>query len=368
MSLRPLLLAFAFTLLALPVTAQTTPDATASTAPVKIGAYYFDGWNPQASHVTDRLKTEFANREPVWGWMDDTPAVMQQQIDLAANGGLSFWSFCWYWPEYGGPESPLNNALALYLQAPNRARLQFCLMVANHSGYRIGPKDWPAVSAAWIALFKQPTYLTVDGKPLLIFFSTGELLKAFGSPAAVSAAFDQLRADARAAGLPGVSIAACTLPGPQNGWPDLEPLRACGFDVFTGYNYSGAGRTDPVGKEQHFADLIPAHEKIWDLFAQNGQRPCIPLVTIGFDRRPWELPSDPDAKHGLYYPDRTPALVEQIIAQAVTWVKANPTHATAERLVLLYAWNENGEGGYLTPTKAEGSVYLDTVNQALQAK
>jgi hypothetical protein len=31
----------------------------------------------------------------------------------------------------------------------------------------------------------------------------------------------------------------------------------------------------------------------------------------------------------------------------------NPTKTTKERIVLLYAWNENGEGGYLMPTKGD---------------
>lgn len=362
MCIRYSLFALIAAFLLLPAGAQSPVN----TPPAKIGAYYFDGWNPQASHVSERLKTEFANREPVWGWQDDTREIMEQQIDFAAKAGLSFWSFCWYWPETGGPSSPLNNALALYLEAHNRSRLQFCLLVANHGGFRIGPKDWSAVSAQWIALFKQPTHLTVDGKPLLIFFSPRELLNAFGTPEAVKAAFDQLRADAKAAGLSGVSIAACTTPGPENGWTDLAPLRACGFDLFTGYNYVGAGKVTPNTKAQVFADLIPGHEHVWDAFAQRGERPYIPVVTTGWDKRPWEAVDAPDSKQAIYYPDRSPAIVGQFVGKAIAWVKANPSHATAERLILLYAWNENGEGGFLTPTKAEGTAYLDAVTKALR--
>ena len=402
------LLALAFVLLMFPAVTQIPANTGAGSAPAKIGAYYFDGWNPKASHLTERLKTEFANREPVWGWYDDTDKIMEQQIDFAANAGLSFWSFCWYWPEKGGPSSPLNNAMMLYLKAPNRSRLQFCLLVANHKGFRIGPKDWPAVSAQWIALFKQPTYLTVDGKPLLIFFSPAELIKAFGTPEGVKAVLDQLRADAKTAGLPGVSIAACAAAVPQSvkvfgapesvraaldqlradaktaGLPgvsiatraaavpqsDLEILRACGFDVLTGYNYHEypcAGQVTTTNKEQSFSSMISGHESIWNLFAERGERPYIPVVTTGWDKRPWEAVDVSDAQREVCYSDRSPALVEHFIGKAIAWIKANPTHATPEKLILLYAWNENGEGGYLTPTKAEGSVYLDAVTKTLRA-
>ena len=133
---------------------------------------------------------------------------------------IAFWAFDWYYPEGKIKTTPLNNALELYLKAPNCQRLKFCLLVANHEGFRIGPKDWDACCDKWIELFQKPTHLRLDGQPLLIFFSPDELQKAFGGVEGVRKAFDSLRAKAKKAGLPGVSIAACTGPG-QNSpiWP-----------------------------------------------------------------------------------------------------------------------------------------------------
>ena len=50
------------------------------------------------------------------------------------------------------------------------------------------------------------------------------------------------------------------------------------------------------------------------------------------------------------------------------WMDANPDRTTKERLVLLYAWNENGEVGYLTPTKSEGDAYLKAIHAVLKCK
>jgi len=36
--------------------------------------------------------------------------------------------------------------------------------------------------------------------------------------------------------------------------------------------------------------------------------------------------------------------------------------------MLIYAWNENGEGGYLTPTAADGTKYLEAVQRAIDVK
>ncbi len=42
---------------------------------------------------------------------------------------------------------------------------------------------------------------------------------------------------------------------------------------------------------------------------------------------------------------------------------------TAERVVLLYAWNELGEGGYLAPTKGDpDGAYLRAIKQVVSGK
>ena len=76
-----------------------------------VGAYYFDGWagrSPLANDpkepwartapytLTRRMIEEFPEREPIWGWRDDSPDIMKRQIDLAADHGLAFFAFCWY--------------------------------------------------------------------------------------------------------------------------------------------------------------------------------------------------------------------------------------------------------------------------------
>ena len=53
-------------------------------------------FNPP-THLTKRMLEEFAEREPVWGWRDDSLAIMERQIELAADNGITFFAFCWYW-------------------------------------------------------------------------------------------------------------------------------------------------------------------------------------------------------------------------------------------------------------------------------
>lgn len=349
----------AILLIAAPVFAQ----APAAPAKVRAGAYYFDGWTGKSKHLTPRLRDEFFDREPIWGWRDDSLAVVEQQIDCAADHGLAFFAFDWYYPEGTNKESALNTGLKLYLQAKNTKRLEFCLMVANHGGFRIGPGDWDAVTDIWVRLFKEPTHLKVGGRPLLIFFAARELLHAFGNSAAVKSAFDKLDAKARTAGLEGVCVAACATPGPENNWDDLADLKAQGYSCLTGYNYHGYPMKGP-DKIQPFARMIEGHQDLWDRFAAKSPLPYMPVVTVGWDKRPWEDPSKPDTL-AAYYPDRTPVQVADFVTRAIKWMDQHPDQTPKERILLLYAWNENGEGGYLTPTKGTGDAYLRAVGKAL---
>ena len=205
---------------------------------IKAGAYYFDGWTGKTDrwHLPERLKTEFGHRKPVWGWVTSTPEIMQKQIDCAADHGLRFFAFCWYYPEGADKQTPLNNALNLFLKAPNQKRMGFCLMAANHSGFRIGPNEWDECCARWIALFKHPSYINANSEPLLIFFSPHELQEQFGGPQAVRTAFQKLKDQARKAGLSGVSIAGCWTArnaGPKSTLPQNEV--ESGYTFVTGY-------------------------------------------------------------------------------------------------------------------------------------
>jgi hypothetical protein len=285
---------------------------------------------------------------------------MQKQIDYCANHSIGFWSFDWYYPEGPNKTARENNALGLYLKSPNRNRLQFCLMVANHTGSRIGPKDWDACCRIWIDLFRQPTHLTLDGRPLIIFFSHGELQIAFGGVDGVRKAFDVLQAKVKAAGFPGVAIGACTVPGAH-----LQDLARSGFTLLTGYNYNN-GWMNGAGRKP-FSELIETSRQTFEQFARTSPLPYVPAVTIGWDCRPWELDRLPPEKQSVWYPDRTPKLAEEFVSKGIQWLDKHPEKATPQRLLMIYAWNENGEGGYLTPTKKDGEAYLKAVQRAVIA-
>jgi hypothetical protein len=69
------------------------------------------------THFTKKLGTEFAGRTPVWGWREDTPGVLERQIDLAADHGLAFFAYCWYFKDAEGKALDLETIYPFKLLA-----------------------------------------------------------------------------------------------------------------------------------------------------------------------------------------------------------------------------------------------------------
>lgn len=323
-----------------------------------LGAYYFDGWTGKYPiHITESLKTSFSQREPKWGWVTSSQNIVDKQIQLAHKAGLSFFSFCWYFNgEDNFRNEPLNNALQLYEKSPYRNRLKYCLMVTNHAGFFITPKNWDFVVSEWISQFKSDSYLKIGGKPLLIFFSVSSLVEQFGSEAAVKSALDTLRAKASINGFKEITIASCV------SQKTISQAETCGFDVLTGYNYHSVGF---ISKSQQIPiDSMQVSEgRLWNVIARTSKLKYIPVSTLNWDPRPWANGKNSYDK-APYFVGYSEKSVYKSVSELIKWMYRNPGKTTADKVALLYAWNENGEGAYLTPSK-KGPNFLRGLRKAI---
>ena len=334
--------------------ATATCRVTVKTA--LIGVYYFDGWsgvnsqsaNPGANwavnaptHLTKRLFESFPEREPLWGWRNDTQEIMERQIDLASDNGVDFFLFCWYWQNNRGylNESTIRNdskhkSLALYLTAANKQNLQFCLLIANHAGSEIiGSDNWADAVRHWMPYFRDPQYTTVDGKPLVVLFGTGD-------ETITDADIAKMQETAVKEGLKnGLAIAGCGA---------NATVRRKTFTHSTHYNLT-SGYSDG-SREQPYQLLIDRAKPQW---TGTVAQPYMPVINSGWDKRPWEGPDGMNQVEGWYFTGDTPELFQGFLRDAIGWMNVNPIRTTRERIVLIYAWNELGEGGYLVPTKGD---------------
>lgn len=328
---------------------------------LRVGAYYFDGWTGKTSHITRSLREDFKGRKPVWGWITSRPEIIQKQIIAAAEANIDFFSFCWYDSDLSKKNlaEPRNNALSLFVKAKEKKGLKFNLLVANHYGYLIGPADWDRVTKTWIDLFEDEAYLKFKEKPLLTFLSLRMLLSTFGSAVKVKSALDKLRADAKARGLEGVEIAICVAPKQA----DADLAKACGFDLLTGYNYHD--QTLIAGQSvSPIAALSPKEQSVWAGFLKLGM-PYMPVSTLNWDPRPWDE-TNKAKKASPHFDGYSPASVYQSVKGLKKWTLENHPSGEGVQVAMIYAWNEYGEGAWLTPSQQYQNKFLRAVKEALK--
>jgi lysophospholipase L1-like esterase len=302
----------------------------------QIGIYYFPGWSPDQLSRWQK-QDGFPERDSLLGWYEEgRPEVADWHIKWAVENGISFFVYDWYWSH--GKEQLTAGLNDGFLKARYNEMMKFAIMWANHGGFSDHtPDQLLQVTDYWIEhYFRKPNCLKVDGKPYVSFFSPHELLRCLGSEEKVRASFDAMRERAKQAGLPGIHFGACA--GGDQAFN--ASLKRAGFDSLTGYNYRRLGSSM---KQAPYLGYLLAHESIWKMNQAPDAIKYIPLLTVGWDSRPWDGPRA-EAQF-----DRSPAGFRAGLQQ----LKAN-LDSTGGKMAILEAWNEWGEGSYIEPNVEYG--------------
>jgi hypothetical protein len=320
-----------------------------STAPYQVGAYYFPGWRTLEKW---KVLDAFPERTPLLGYYrEGDPTVMDWQIKWAVEHGISFFAFDWYWDR--GRRS-LEHALRDgYFRARFRPYMKFCLLWANHNPRGSSSEaDLLAMTDYWVANYlRQPDYLTIDGRPVVIVFTPRGLRKDMGTDA-VRAAFALMRERVRAAGLPGLFIMGAA----HEETSDLEALVHEGYDAGTGYNYPRAGMPDESALSAPYAWMVDGYEQIWYSIATQRLIDYAPVTEPGWDSRPWQ------GDKALVRTERDPEKFEDMLRRARVFTDRYPLSG-GRKLVLIEAWNEAGEGAMIEPHRQWGFAHLDAVRR-----
>ena len=91
----------------------------------------------------------------------------------------------------------------------------------------------------------------------------------------------------------------------------LKDLARSGYTLLTGYNYNTGYQNG--GGSKPFRELIDKSHRTFGQFAKYSPLPYVPVVTIGWDLRPWEQGKLPPEKMSTWHPDRSPELVEEFV-------------------------------------------------------
>jgi hypothetical protein len=363
-----------------------------------IAAYHFPQWHPDPRN--DRWHgpgwTEWAlvranpsrfpghqPLQPAWGCHDESdPSQMAREIDLAADHGLDAFIFDTYWYE-DGPF--LDRAITEgFLRAPNRHRLRFACMWANHTWRNWHPcnatqhpwrdaamLDGAVSSASWRRFAERiagwmtdPGYLRLGGRPYFSIYQVRTFMQACGSLAAAADELAWFRALVRER--TGVEPHLGAVWGRLGGLdlPDAEVYRRLGLESMTPYNCSDH---HPIWEEAFpIADWAPvdaANRAAWRTTDPGSGLPYIPNLTTGWDSSARCCPSDAWQRRAYPWypvlPDDAQRFGRELAALS-DWFTAQPD---ALPMLTLNAWNEWTEGAVLLPTTAHGTALLEQVRK-----
>ena len=327
-----------------------------------IGVYYFSGWwreqpNKYFTAGVD-WRTNYPGRVALLGEYNEQ-ATMDREIAAAATNGVSFFQILWYCPGDASNRHPqaekLNQGLRLFLASPNNRQMKFTLEFVNHPPFGIeADTAWENACRGWCEAMKHPSYLRLGGRPMFKVHGAEHFFNQNGRDAArVAQRIETLRRIARGAGLPGLLIGGGVMAGAVDTGPAVAP-----YDFLT--TYMDLPSLPPQDRPYPYADLLKFAEAGWDRYARLSQKPYVPYLPSGWDPRPWR-----DPRSSFELPDREQWLTA--LRRAKSALDAAPNLGVSvgpgkrQKMLLIYAWNEFGEGGIVAPTRADGDMKLRAI-------
>jgi hypothetical protein len=356
-------------LLLLPWSTSLAGPAPEVRPSVSVGAIRWDAWHGDASDIGRAVQRSLAPSQ--WRWRlpffatvnsngsvtipGDTDAIMSREIGYAKAAGIDYWAFVAY-----DPESAMSRGLRRYLQSPERHQVNFCV-IWDAAHWR--PDRQAADVKRFTELMALPNYQTVlNARPLfyVLNLASDPMANAPGGHVAFKGAIDALRSAAR---LRGLADPYCVVMAP---WPDQGKAfsGATGCDAISAYAVQAGGKAAP------FAELTSTVESFWKRSALTGAK-VVPLAMTGWDRRPrvetpvfWEHNEGWGADIERFYQAPTPEQIAGHVRKAIEWAHTNPAAAEA-KTIIIYAWNEHDEGGWLCPTLGEGDARVRALGTLL---
>ncbi|WP_177243083.1 hypothetical protein [Bradyrhizobium sp. Gha] len=301
----------------------------------------------------------FAEVQP--GKMPKFPPISQAEMDLeirqASFAGLDYWAFVAY-----GNDDSMSLALSKYLTSRNRDLVKFCLFTElSHWGTVSHPAK---LISEHIALMGRKEYVRVqDARPLyfLGFIDKKSVTERWGSNDGLRNEIQDFRSRCVASGAGNPFIVLAGTASEIEDWSSL-PGDAIGAYVVS----------DPRGSGS-YASLTQLVERRWQSMARHGL-PVVPTVVTGWDRRPrvehpvpWEHNQKPGEGSEFYFDAPTADQIAAHLRKAIQFASAR-TDGKKAPAILVYAWNENDEGGWLVPTSPCDTQRLEAFHSVLSTE
>lgn len=372
-----LLFALAAAISSFPATAQvskSTPSAapSASSTKVTLGAIRWDNWSLDSSYGQVLADPGLRERIPYYaerllngnlGFPGNTERALDADVHYAKAAGLDYFIFGYYlesasWGRDPNSAAALNRALTNFVSLPDKLGIKYAL----NFNLSFPSRDVPMVSAAITKALLGPDYMRTSDGSAPVFFLVNTMttwLEGLGGEQGAKAALNEIRNRVKAATGQDLYLVALLFNLPETG-PVAHRL---GFDATSTY----ATALGANGKSLPYASCAALAKNTWQVEAKNGFGGFLPTVTLGWDYRP-ALRDPKEKKNRKPNPDWCqPATDEEWAQQIRGAIKEAANNPRNDRFqsVVIYAWNESSEGGWIQPTLSEGVRRLKVIADAV---
>jgi glycosyltransferase involved in cell wall biosynthesis len=291
------------------------------------------------------------------------PNALRQQAALARRYGIGGFCFHHYW--FNGRrllEGPLNLLLA-----DPTIDLPFCINWANENWTRRwdghdsevllaqshSPEDDVAFARSLIPIVRDPRYICIDGRPLVMVYRPGLLTEPV-------ATMRRWRVEFARAGLPNPYIVMA------HAFDGADP-RLHGVQAAVTFPPHKMSHLEPINAQLHVLDPnFTGHVVDYETMAKHAARQAAPPFRLFSGVSPsW----DNEARRpgcGFTLAHSTPAAYGAWLSSACQVAIDEASHED-ERIVFINAWNEWAEGAYLEPDRHFGHAYLAETARVLKA-
>jgi len=279
------------------------------------------------------------------------PQIRQAQANLAEAHGIE--AFC-YWHYWFAGRHLLEQPMEAVLRS-GEPDFPFCIGWANESWTDVwrgnpdrifveqtypGPDDDDAHFAYLLPFLRDPRYLRVRGRPLLLVYRPDSL----PDP---NATFDRWRQRALEAGLEGLFLVGYKPRHRRARFYDLDAAAWSNPHVVVGE----ARDTGPEGPKRVF-DFAKVSKELPGPAELDPED--IPSIVTGWDNSPrW-------GKRATILTGCTPEAFAQHVKDVLHRVEDRPPE---DRLVFVKSWNEWAEGNYLEPDGTHGRGLLEALRR-----
>ena len=291
-----------------------------------IGQQMVDSLSPREYHYRVPFFANILGSNSIT-FPDYTQEIFDQEMRYAKEAGIDYFMYCWY-----GDYDVMSTARKLHATSKYRNDVKMSAMWTLHDIDGYGVLEYR------IENLKQDYWFRVDGRPL-IYITAGQ----YASIQQINR-FRQACINA-GVGNPYLIGLYADSTNPSDDFT-TDHVKTLGYDAISTY-------ATYQGKASDYSKLVETTEKLWTNW-QNAGVEVVPLVSTGWNRNPrvtkptsWEWANN--GTNQDYTKDGTPAEIAKHLQDAINFNNNYKTQTSANT-VLMYAWNEHDEGGWICPT------------------